>query len=168
MTLMQHENQSETLANPLDSVEELFEANEWSFEREGDEEITAVVPSGWCDYQLRFFWRQAEGVLQAVNMFDLKVPEAKRGPICETLALINERLWMGHFESWTDGDALLYRHATFLDELAQLSPNHAHALVQTAVGECDRFYPVFQFVLWAGKSPAEAVEAAMLDTVGNA
>jgi hypothetical protein len=168
MTLSQIENTHSADANPMDMVEELFNANQWSYEREGEDELTALVPSGWCDYQLRFFWRHSEGVLQVVNMFDLKVPEAKRAPIWEALALINERLWMGHFESWGDGDALLYRHATFLDEQAALSANHAHALVQTAIGECDRFYPVFQFVLWAGKSPAEAVEAAMLDTVGSA
>ncbi|MEM9287199.1 MAG: YbjN domain-containing protein [Pseudomonadota bacterium] len=168
MTLTQTQDTVLEASNPLDAIEALFEANEWTFERDSNEEITAIVPSGWCDYQLRFFWREQEGVLQAVNMFDLKVPSAKRASICETLALINERLWMGHFESWTDGDALLYRHATYIDEDSQLSPNHAHALVQTAVGESDRFYPVFQFVLWAGKSPAEAVEAAMLDTVGSA
>lgn len=168
MTLSQVEQSFALAGNPLDMVEELFEANQWSFEREGDDEITAIIPSGWCDYQLRFFWRHSEGVLQVVNMFDLKVPEAKRSPIYEALSLINERLWIGHFESWTDGDALLYRHSTFLDDQTTLSPDHAHALVQAAVGESDRFYPVFQFVLWAGKSPAEAVEAAMLDTVGTA
>ncbi|MEM6683485.1 MAG: YbjN domain-containing protein [Pseudomonadota bacterium] len=168
MTLSQSEYHYSETNSPLDMVEHLFEANQWSFERESDDELTALVPSGWCDYQLRFFWRQSEGVLQAINMFDLKVPEAKRQQIWEALALINERLWMGHFESWAEGDALLYRHATFLDEHAALTADHAHALVQTAVGECDRFYPVFQFILWAGKSPAEAVEAAMLDTVGTA
>lgn len=168
MTLSQIETNLTVTSNPLDMIEELFEANQWSFERDGEDEVTASIPSGWCEYQLRFFWRQSEGVLQVVNMFDLKVPESKRKEIWEALSLINERLWMGHFESWADGDALLYRHATFLDEQATLSSAHTHALVQTAIGECDRFYPVFQFVLWAGKSPAEAVEAAMLDTVGNA
>jgi hypothetical protein len=34
--------------------------------------------------------------------------------------------------------------------------------------ECERFYPVFQFVLWGGKSPAEAISAALIDTAGEA
>jgi len=168
MTLSHTELELNDSSNPLDVVEHLFEANQWSYERESDDELTALVPSGWCDYQLRFFWRPSESVVQVINMFDLKVPESKRQHIWEALALINERLWMGHFESWGDGDALLYRQASFLDEQVSLTPEHAHALVQTAVGESDRFYPVFQFILWAGKSPAEAVEAAMLDTVGTA
>jgi hypothetical protein len=41
-------------------------------------------------------------------------------------------------------------------------------LVDIAVAECERFFPSFQFLLWGGKTPAEAVAASMLDTVGEA
>ena len=44
----------------------------------------------------------------------------------------------------------------------------AEALVEIAVEECDRFYPAFQFVLWGGKTPADALEAAMVDAAGEA
>ena len=33
-------------------------------------------------------------------------------------------------------------------------------LVEAALDECERFYPVFQFVLWGGKSPTEAIAAS--------
>ncbi|MBX6322880.1 MAG: hypothetical protein IRY94_13705, partial [Rhodospirillaceae bacterium] len=41
-------------------------------------------------------------------------------------------------------------------------------LVDIALNECERFYPAFQFVLWGGRSPEEAVQAAILETVGEA
>jgi hypothetical protein len=41
-------------------------------------------------------------------------------------------------------------------------------LIETALSECERYYPVFQFVIWAGKAPREAIETAMLETVGEA
>jgi hypothetical protein len=41
-------------------------------------------------------------------------------------------------------------------------------LVESAIDECERFYPVFQFVLWGGKTPAEAMAAAMTETQGEA
>jgi protein gp37 len=44
----------------------------------------------------------------------------------------------------------------------------AQALVESAIDECDRFYPAFQFVLWGGKTPREALEAAMVDAAGEA
>ena len=39
---------------------------------------------------------------------------------------------------------------------------------EAALEECERFYPVFQFVLWGGKSPGEAIAAALIDTHGEA
>jgi hypothetical protein len=41
-------------------------------------------------------------------------------------------------------------------------------MIDIAITECERFYPAFQFVLWGGKTPAEALEAAMLECVGEA
>ena len=44
----------------------------------------------------------------------------------------------------------------------------AESIVEAAMEECERFYPVFQFVLWGGKSPGEAIAAALIDTHGEA
>src|SRR5688572_31021705 len=41
-------------------------------------------------------------------------------------------------------------------------------ITEAAMEECERFYPVFQFVLWGGKSPGEAIAAALIDTHGEA
>jgi len=41
-------------------------------------------------------------------------------------------------------------------------------LLDVAIAECERFYPTFQFVIWGGKRPEEALQAALLETVGEA
>jgi hypothetical protein len=41
-------------------------------------------------------------------------------------------------------------------------------LVDTAIAECERFYPAFQYVIWGGRTPEDAVSAAMVDTLGEA
>ena len=46
--------------------------------------------------------------------------------------------------------------------------DQAQILVETAIDECERFYPVFQFVLWGDKSPRAALDAAMVDAAGEA
>ena len=55
-----------------------------------------------------------------------------------------------------------------LGDDGMLSLDQAQALVEIAVEECDRFYPAFQFVLWGGRTPSEALEAAMVDAAGEA
>ena len=60
-------------------------------------------------------------------------------------------------------------HAELLvDDDGMLSVGQAQALIESAVDECDRFYPAFQFALWGNKSPADALEAAMIDAAGEA
>ena len=54
------------------------------------------------------------------------------------------------------------------DEDGTLSLAATELLVETAIDECERFYPVFQFVLWGGKSPKDARSAALVETQGEA
>ena len=109
-------------------------------------------------------------MLQFLAFPDIKVNVEKRPAIYEALGLINEQLWLGHFEMWSGSGILVFRHATILDtrDSDGLSLEQAEAIVEAAMEECERFYPVFQFVLWGGKSPGEAIAAALIDTHGEA
>lgn len=169
MTSLYHDSHVDSGPNPLDLIEQLLGSNEWPFERVTDDEITASVTGKWCEYHMRFFWREDGRVLQTACVFDARIPDPRRAKIFETLSLINERMWVGHFEIWSDENVLMYRHATMADADAQgISPEVCETLIETALSECERFFPVFQFVIWAGKEPAEAIESALLETVGEA
>ena len=176
---------SQAPAAPIDMLEHYFGAHGWACERNGDEEIIASVEGSWTQYQLRALWREEERVLalfwehrlparerfcEPADLADERVPENKRGAIYETLGLINEQLWLGHFEMWSADGTLLFRHAAMLDGSDEpgLTLDQAEMLVEAAIDECERYYPVFQFVLWAGKRPSEALDAALIDTVGEA
>ena len=41
-------------------------------------------------------------------------------------------------------------------------------VVEIAVFECDRFYPAFQFLIWGGRDPRNALLSALLETEGEA
>lgn len=155
-------------SNPLDVVEQVICNNEWPYERIGDEEITAAVSGAWCEVHLRYMWRSDVNIMQIAAVFDMRVPKAKRQQIYETLSLANERIWLGHFELWSDEGMIIFRHASLMEEQSRINSNQIEALTHTALTECERFYPVFQFVIWADKDPESAVAAAMLDTVGEA
>ncbi len=161
---------SEDAAEPIDMLEAWYEAQGWSNERVGDDEIVAATQGAWGQYELRGVWREDDRVLQFLAFPDVKVTEGKHAAMYETLNLINEQLWIGHFELWSGDGTLVFRHALLLEngDGASLSLDQAETLVEAAVGELDRFYPVFQFVLWGGKSPKDAIVAAMVETHGEA
>ncbi len=155
-------------AAPVDMLASLFEARGWPFEFVAEDEITVEVQGSWATYQLRGIWRPEDRVLQLLCLPDIRVPDEKRSPMFEVLALINEQLWLGHFDVWSNGSVVLYRHGLMLADDGLLSLAQAQMAVEAAVEECDRFYPAFQFILWGDKSPADALASALVDAAGEA
>jgi hypothetical protein len=154
--------------NPLDVVERIAAINDWSFERAGDDEITILVTGRWTDYQLSYTWMGDIEALHLACAFDLKVPERRRAEAQALITLINEQLWVGHFDLWIKEGMVMYRHALVLAGGVAASGRQCEALLSTALDACERYFTAFQFVVWAGKDAKEALAAAMFDTSGEA
>lgn len=155
-------------APPVDMLSAFFEARGWAVDYISEQEITVEIKGNWASYQLRAIWRGEDQVLQLLLLPELRVPDDKKIAIYETLGRVNEQLWLGHFDLWSNTNILLFRHAIMLGGSGMLGVDQAQAIVDLAIDEWERFYPVFQFVLWSDKTPQEAIEHAMIDTVGEA
>ncbi len=155
-------------AAPVDMLAALFEARGWSFKTLSKEELSGEIQGSWANYQLRAVWRTEDNVLQLLCLPEIRVSKDKRSSAYELLARVNEQLWLGHFDVWSNGDILVYRNAALLGDDGLLSLDQAQAIVETAIEECDRFYPAFQFVLWGDKEPEEALKSALVDAAGEA
>jgi hypothetical protein len=156
------------IGNPLDVVEEIVAANQWPFDRQGDEELSVSVAGSWCDYHLGFSFSPHQGGLQLACAYDMRVPPRRRLDVHTLLASMNERIWLGHFDLWSEEAVPMFRHAVLTRGGEGPSSHQMEELIEIAITECERFYPAFQFVIWGGKSPAEAIAASMLETVGEA
>ena len=154
--------------NPLDLVEQVAIANEWPFQRQNDDELAAEIGGHWCQYRMWFCWHPELGVMHLSCALEMKVPANKREQIYALLAMANEKLWLGHFDLSSEENLPVFRHALMLRDGVGVSSELLEDLVDIAVTECERFYPAFQFVIWGGKSAAEALAAAMLETEGEA
>ncbi len=152
---------------PIEMLTALFEARGWPCESTPDE-LSGEIQGSWATYQVKGIWRAEDNVLQVLCLPDVRVATEHRTAANELATLVNEQLWLGHFDIWSNGGVLLYRNGTLLADNGMLSLAQAQALIEIAVDECDRFYPAFQFVLWGGKSPRDALEAAMVDAAGEA
>ena len=96
------------------------------------------------------------------------VPEARRGEIYRLLAMVNEQLWLGHFDLWSEEGLVMYRDGLVLSGGAEASGRQCEALLENAVSAAERYYPAFQFVIWAGKTAREAMDATLFETAGEA
>lgn len=156
------------MTNPLDLLEEIIGANEWPFERVGDDEMAVEFTGHWCSYHLHFMWSEELNAMHLSCFMDMKVPQKRVSEVSGLLGMINNKMWLGHFVIPEEDTSPTFRHTILLRGSPGASVEQLEDLVDIALTECERFYPAFQFVTWGGKDPNEAVAASLLDTVGEA
>lgn len=159
---------SHAATNPIELVEQIASAHDWSFERSTDDEMVIDIAGSWSEYRMFFSWLDELSALHFACGFELTVPEHRRAAINELLARINERLPVGHFDLWADRGLPVFRHTMLLRGAGAVSVEQVEDLIEIASTECERYYAAFQYVVWGGKTPAEAVDAALVETVGEA
>lgn len=156
------------MLHPLDVVERIVDENDWTSDRQGNREIAVQAPGRWCNYSLYFTWNEDIGAVHFTCAFDLRAPVERRAAVHELLALINEKVCLGHFGLWDEEGLPMYRHALLLRGAGSPSREQMEDMVDAAIMESDRFYPAFQHVIWGGRTAGESVRAAMIDTIGEA
>ena len=154
--------------NPVDLIEQIAASHDWAFDRPGEDEITISVSGSWCDYNISLSWMGALEALHLACAFDFKVTERRKTDVMRLLALVNEQLWLGHFDLWQAEGVVMYRNALLLTEGMEAGMGQLEAMLSAAVEACERYYQAFQFVIWAGKTPEEALAAVLFETHGEA
>ena len=154
--------------HPVDVVERLAAVNEWAFDRAQTDEISILVSGRFANYDVAFTWLPDLESLHVSCSFDLKIPPRRRDEVTALVQMINEQLWLGHFDLWRRDGIVMFRHAHCLSGGAQPSDAQCRTIVNAALSACENYFQAFQFVLWAGRSAREAMDLAMFETQGNA
>jgi len=155
------------VTNPIDLVEQVAVSHDWSIDRTGDDELTLIVAGSWADYHVSLNWRDDLEALHLACAFEFKVPDNRLGEIYRLIAQINEQLWLGHFDYWTQEGLVMFRQALMLNG-SVAAPSQCEALLSAALEACERYYQAFQFVVWAGRGSREALASTMFETEGQA
>ena len=159
----------ERATNPLDVLEQIISSNEWVFERRSDGEMAAEAPGKWCDYGLFFSWSPEISAMHFSCAFDMKVPpedppQAVRAAGHRQREAVDRPFRPGVRRTACRSSVIPCCCAA----PPAPRPKSLEDMVDIAITECERFFPAFQFVLWGGKAPGDALQAAMLDCVGEA
>lgn len=155
------------VTNPIDLIEQLAADNDWATDRSSDDELTLIVSGSWTDYHISLNWRDDLEALHLACAFDFRVPDTRLNELYRLIAQINEQLWLGHFDLWTQEGLIMFRHALLLNGNVA-TPRQGEAMLKAALEACERYYQAFQFVVWAGKESREALVSAMFQTEGQA
>lgn len=157
----------ERVTNPVDLIEQIASGNDWTTERTAPDELTLIVAGSWTDYHVSLNWRGDLETLHIACAFDFKIPETRLPEIYKLVAQINEQLWIGHFDVWTNEGLIMFRHGLMLNG-AVATPRQCEAMLRAGLEASERYYQAFQFVVWAGRDAREAIAATIFETEGRA
>ena len=155
--------------HPVDVVERLAALNEWAFDRADEDEISILVAGVWANYEVAFTWLPEMESLHVSCSFDFKIPPRKRNEVAALVQMINEQLWLGHFDLWSREDIVMFRHAHCLSGGAQASDLQCRTIVKAALDglrELLSGVPVRPVV--RPRRRESAMDLAMFETHGNA
>lgn len=155
-------------ADPLEALESVADELDLSAERVDSDELHLAIPGMWRDAGFWFTWRPELSTLQMGAPLDLKAPKNRLADVARLITMVNERLWIGHFDLWSDDNSIVFRNAAVLPASGALDRGQAECLIKGAREAIDRFLPAFNFLIWGGKTPEEALEASLFETAGNA
>jgi hypothetical protein len=154
--------------DPLEALEAVADELALSVERVDADELHVAIPGLWRDAGFWFTWRPELSTLQMGAPLDLKAPAGRLNEMARLVAMVNERLWIGHFDLWTEDSSIVFRNAAVLPADGRLDEAQAEILIKGAREAIDRFLPAFNYLIWGGKTPQEALDASMFETAGNA
>ena len=155
-------------ANPIDMVENIFASRSFELERRSQDEVVVEVQGKWNNMLLFFAWEPSMKCLHMSCLMDIENRLEDRSKIFELLSLVNENLWVGHFSYWTEKNMPVFKHSVFLNYGEEFFEHKIAQMIDIAIKECERIYPVFKVVLTKGMAPQDALYPMMMETLGQA
>ena len=154
--------------NPIDLIENIFSSKSFELERRNSHEVAVEVQGKWSNMLLFFAWEASMQCIHISCLMDIHNNLEDRSKVFELLALINEELWVGHFSYWTEQNTPVFKHSIFMHQAEQAFEEKLSQMIDIAIKECERMYPVFKVVLTKGMEPKRALYPMMMETVGQA
>lgn len=148
--------------NPIAQIHDLVFKHHWNILWENPDALALEVPGHWSSYRVFLIWKPHIRAFHLSIALGINVTTEREAALWETLARVNARQWLGHFDVCAKEALLYYRHAILAPGGESLSPCYIEHLLNTAFQEVESLYPVFNLVLQGKKSPQQALALPIL------
>jgi len=154
--------------HPIDMVENLAQAQDWDFDRIGDDQIAMAVEGQWRTYSITLAWSGSDDTLRMICSYDVDPPEDKLPKMYHMLNKVNDQCWAGAFSYWEKQKLMVYRYGLLVSGDRGVCPEQIDRLIRSAVTTAERYYPAFQLVVWGNRTPENALQVAIAEAYGHA
>jgi len=159
----------ETPVDPLDTVEAVIgQDKRFVCERAEDGDVHFSLKCSWGDTVGYFSYRHELPALLFTLGFDIQAPKSHLAEAVRLAGLINENLWLGHLDVWSDDGTIIFRHAMPMIGRDEISVGEVQSMLAAALDAAERFQPAFHFLILGNLAAEEASQAALFETCGEA
>jgi hypothetical protein len=163
------DDDSETPSDPLDTVEAVIgQDDRFMCERAEDGDVHFSFKCSWGETVGYFSYRHELPALLFTLGFDIQAPRSRLTEAVRLAGMINENLWLGHFDVWSDDGTIIFRHAMPMIGRDEISVGEVQAMLAAALDAAERFQPAFHFLILGGMAAEDASQAALFETCGEA
>ena len=69
---------------------------------------------------------------------------------------------------WTEQNMPVFKHSVFLNYEEEFFEHKISQMINIAINECEKNYPIFKVVMTKGMNPKDALYPLMMETIGQA
>ena len=154
-------------SHPINLLEEIIISKNWIFERPIEDEIYIEVPTKYSNLIIQVNWLKNQSRIEIRSFFYNKMDFSDNVEIYKLLNLINNRINYGHFII-NENSFPTFKNSIIIKDYKSLKFDLLKELLNYAILESERFFPILQLVLWGGKKAEEAILFFDFKTEGRA
>ena len=154
-------------SHPINLLEEIIISKNWIFERPIEDEIYIEVPTKYSNLIIQVNWLKNKSRIEIRSFFYNKMDFSDNVEIYKLLNLINNRINYGHFII-NENSFPTFKNSIIIKDYKSIKFDLLKELLNYAILESERFFPILQLVLWGGKKAEEAILFFDFKTEGRA
>tara|TARA_Y100001960_G_C14609821_1_gene795147 strand:+ start:258 stop:758 length:501 start_codon:yes stop_codon:yes gene_type:complete len=149
-------NITDSSFHPINLLEEIIISKNWVFDRPIEDEIYIEVPTKYSNLIIQVSWLKNQGKIEIRSFFYIKMDFSNNIEIYKLLNLINNKINYGHFII-SELKYPTFKNSIIVKNHKDIKFELLREVLNFAIIESERFFPVFQLVLWGGKKAEEAI-----------
>ena len=160
-------NLTDSKFHPINLLEEIIISKNWVFERPIEDEIFIEVPTKYSNLIIQVTWLKNRGRIEIRSFFYNKMDFSNNVEIYKLLNLINNKIDYGHFVI-NENKYPTFKNSIIIKDHNNLKFDLLREILNYAILESERFFPMLQLVLWGGRKAEEAILFFDFKTEGKA
>ena len=153
--------------HPLDVIEEIIDSQSYTFKRSFQDELDLWISSSRSNFRINFNWNSKLEGIHIIVFFETKIPEYRQDEVYKLTIKINQLIWLGHFDIWSDELMPVFRYNLLLSGGLIPTDIQFNSLLRHITDTCEKFFPSFQYVIWGGNNADEAIKNSIFTTAGE-